>query len=269
MAKQLKKSTGWAIVIAVAVLALIGGQASLSRQASATSETPEQKAQRRHAVLIHSTKAAGEKAVRALLKDPSSAIFSDVYALRKGSRYAACGSVNAKNSFGAMTGNTPWVVVPDEGLVLIYSQDEGKRFIDAWERHCVNGVASDIPAPAEMFGVKWGAPPPTALKPFDESGAVWVYKRGAPSELMGVPITQASFVAEDRKIFGGSVQAKGKGSYDSLKAALIEKYGPPTSANDTGNLLNEWRWVSGVGAVIQLHFEERFDQTSLYMALKR
>jgi hypothetical protein len=268
MAKQLKKSTGWVIIIAVAVLAIVAGQASLSRQAAATSATPEQAAQRRHALLIHSTKAAGEKAIRALLKDPSSAVFSDVYALQKGSSYAACGSVNAKNSFGAMTGSTPWVVVPEESLVLIYFEDEGERFIDAWERHCINSVASDIPAPAEMFGVRWGASPPATLKPFDESRTVWTYKSDAPSELMGMAISQVSFVAEGGKIFGGSVQAKGRGSYDSFKATLIKMYGPPTSASDMGNLLNEWRWASGSGAVIRLHFEERFDQTSLYMAQK-
>lgn len=46
----------------------------------------------------------GQRAVRRLLKDPSSAVFWEGQGRTVGGQHVACGMVNAKNSFGAMTG---------------------------------------------------------------------------------------------------------------------------------------------------------------------
>lgn len=51
-----------------------------------------------------------QRAVKDLLRDPNSAVFSNVRASHV--RGAACGEVNARNAYGAMVGHTAWVLDP-------------------------------------------------------------------------------------------------------------------------------------------------------------
>lgn len=51
-----------------------------------------------------------ESVVSERLKDPDSAKFAYVSMARSGSHFIACGDVNSKNSFGAYTGNTAFMV---------------------------------------------------------------------------------------------------------------------------------------------------------------
>lgn len=48
--------------------------------------------------------------VRAVLKDPDSARFSEVQTYGDGAEMLACGMVNAKNSMGGYVGNTPFMI---------------------------------------------------------------------------------------------------------------------------------------------------------------
>lgn len=73
--------------------------------------------------------------VRARLKDPESAEFSNVTVAQHGDTVATCGYVNAKNSFGGFTGKKSFLVV---GSLAATEDDlEPGVFTAMWNRVCV------------------------------------------------------------------------------------------------------------------------------------
>ncbi|MDU4128623.1 hypothetical protein [Pantoea sp.] len=75
-------------------------------------------------------------AVKGNLKDPSSAVFSSDYFYSSNGNTFACGNVNAKNSFGAMTGNKRYV--SDGTSTGSYVDDGGAGFEEVWKLRCRN-----------------------------------------------------------------------------------------------------------------------------------
>lgn len=70
--------------------------------------------------------AAAEEAVRGALKDPGSAIFSGVTLGRFGSGVeGVCGTVNARNGFGGMSGPKPFAVSLDQGEAVVEAVGNG------------------------------------------------------------------------------------------------------------------------------------------------
>lgn len=83
---------------------------------------------------------AAEKAVRNVLNDPNSAIFSDVKSgAEKGS---VCGLVNAKNRMGGYVGATPFFY-RSSGQVAILSAPTESDFRMLWLRMKLPGVSND------------------------------------------------------------------------------------------------------------------------------
>jgi hypothetical protein len=76
---------------------------------------------------------ASQKAVRAKLKDPKSAEFSEVYFSRRGGLPMTCGHVNAKNSFGGYAGAQRFISAGGE---MTYLEDEVEGFDKLWNRMC-------------------------------------------------------------------------------------------------------------------------------------
>lgn len=82
--------------------------------------------------------------VRERLKDEESARFKDVVVYPKDATTAyVCGSVNAKNSFGAYTGYERFVVgaMPDVNFATVSLAEEARGgaesvFADFWVEHC-------------------------------------------------------------------------------------------------------------------------------------
>src|SRR5207245_3597027 len=111
---------------------------------------------------------------------------------------------NAKNSFGAMTGDTQWLVVPDRDLALVRSFDNAGTFDREWNRDCV-GVEDRAAAPPKDFaGVKIGASAPSSLQPFEGNNAVLSPKDPAPVDYMGVRLDKVWFTAAAHKVDSGS-----------------------------------------------------------------
>ena len=83
---------------------------------------------------------AAEKAVRNILNDPNSAIFSNMAAgAEKGS---VCGLVNAKNRMGGYVGATPFFYRAS-GQVAILSAPSDSDFRMLWLRMKLPGVSDD------------------------------------------------------------------------------------------------------------------------------
>ena len=130
---------------------------------------------------IPSAENTAKKAVRALLYDPDSAKFSDVYKGASDGSY--CGYINAKNRFGAYTGNTLFMyesLGSDVGLASIVADPlrdsdfkqlvapgtfDKERFMEQygkirdgcnaakeWERVCGSKLPRETPKLCDGFG---------------------------------------------------------------------------------------------------------------------
>jgi hypothetical protein len=247
MADEKKMGLGKGCLIAFGILfgvsfiaAIFNPHSKSSSQATATGNGPEAALEKRvqdDDTLLYTAQAL----IKQGLKDPDSAEFSDGFAgLRHGQR-AACGYVNAKNSFGAMAGASQWLVVPGKDVAMVRSFDNEGKFVRLWNTYCYGRDDRDKPIPAEMFGIKLGSRPPSTLKPYDSNRQVFVYASGKPTEFLGVPLQDAYFEADHGRLIGGSATAKGSDAYDKWKTALLTKYGAPSSSGDGDRGIMEWK----------------------------
>ena len=227
-------------IVGVSFLAAIVG--SLDKNSARTSAgTDPQAALDKRAEQDEALLYRAQELVKSRLKDPDSAQFSDGVAGVRHGQKAACGYVNAKNSFGALAGASPWLIVPGKDIAMIKSYDNDGQFVRAWNTYCTGRDDRDKPIPAEMFGIKLGKHPPSQLKPFDSNKQVFVYAHSKPTEFLGVPLQDAYFEADKGRLIGGSATAKGGDAYDKWKAALLTNYGTPTSSGDGDRGTIEWK----------------------------
>ena len=101
--------------------------------------------------------AAAKLAVPTTLRDPSSAEFGDIWGM---SADVACGSVNGKNAFGAMVGQTRFIF--ENGRVALENGQAG--FANRWNATCID--KPDVPAPSGVAGNQWGSRASASLKQF-------------------------------------------------------------------------------------------------------
>lgn len=66
-----------------------------------------------------------------LLKDPDSAKFSEVFAVKEPNGFAFCGLVNSKNSLGAYPGNIRFIATP-----ILAFLEGAPGFDEAWDSAC-------------------------------------------------------------------------------------------------------------------------------------
>lgn len=80
--------------------------------------------------------ATGERMVNKMLKDPDSAVFRNSYGWIKHGQRVACGEVNSKNSFGAMSGFAHWVVLYELRMAYLETSENRGSFAAKWNRYC-------------------------------------------------------------------------------------------------------------------------------------
>jgi len=238
-----QRGRGCLIVVAVFFVLLIvgttiGGSHTDQQQTQAVSALDkveqDNTARQNHALYV------GKAAVRSMMKDPSSATFSDEFAWMKNGHETACGQINAKNSFGAMAGNTPWLAIPDRDLVMVRSLDNAGAFDREWNHDCVGVEDHPAPAPKEFAGVKLGAPVPATLQPYEGNQDVLMPKSSAPADFLGVRFDKTWFTAAGHKVDSGSGTAKG--GFAKLGDALARAYGVPSTDTGSANRVLTWKW---------------------------
>jgi hypothetical protein len=89
--------------------------------------TPEQKAATDKQMEEFRQVARIERLVKTRLRDPDSATFRHMN--------GGCGYVNARNGFGGMTGDKPFVVGANDKVV--FEEDGPQAFRTVWEGHCL------------------------------------------------------------------------------------------------------------------------------------
>lgn len=136
-AKQPKKTSLFTkivlgLIIFTVILGVIGAMSDdESRQAQ---EAPSQpKEENKAGVLLF----MAQEQIKASAKDPSSVEFRNPQIHQK-TKYgaAACGEVNAKNSFGAYTGYKPFVVTEESGGIYMQGNGDSKKFTEVWNEVC-------------------------------------------------------------------------------------------------------------------------------------
>jgi hypothetical protein len=113
------------------------------------------------------TKTLSEKAIRSMLKDPASGVFTESEGRVKDRMHVACGYVNSKNSFGAMAGASPWLVVVETKTAMIATGENVGKFNLLWNKYCVGSEDGEQPrrSPPDSFrGIKWGSALPSVQK---------------------------------------------------------------------------------------------------------
>jgi len=71
--------------------------------------------------------------VTAMLREPASGKFGVVF---HGRGKAVCGTINARNGFGGMTGQKAFVRL--SGKMPMFEDAWNESFVNAWNRHCAN-----------------------------------------------------------------------------------------------------------------------------------
>lgn len=207
-----------------------------------------------------------QQVIQQSMKDPSSAEFSRGYGRMKHGQRVACGWVNGKNSFGAFTGPEQWLVITDQNIAMVRGFDNQARFVRLWNKYCAGLDDRDKPFPREVFGVKFNARPPAALKPYDDRRSVWLYREKAPREFLGVPLKQAMFLADSGRIFGVMLTAVGKVTYDRWRDAIRRQYGTASSVGEGDRPVLEWKWTKD-DPTVQLSFDAKHGEVLLSIGM--
>lgn len=88
-----------------------------------------------------------KEAVRAQLKDPYSAQFTDIKTLDTPTGITVCGEVNAKNSFGAYSGSVKfWGVAAEQGPASGFIIGEGDRTLCDMHDEAEENVDAELAA---------------------------------------------------------------------------------------------------------------------------
>ena len=188
------------------------------------------------------------------MKDPASARFGNVWGMSAG---LACGFVNGKNSFGAMTGERRFIFTPGGGT------EGADGFSRHWNTLCVEKLLST--PPTEVAGIKWGGGPTSALKPYSPGPdrlAIFVPK-AAPQALEGVPVKEADYRFDQGRFYAADLYIDGDDNRDAVKAALAKRYGFLSYYEAVNSYA--WAWP-GRRITIEMNYEAKSKRTTVTIA---
>lgn len=199
--------------------------------------------------------AMAKQSVPTALKDPSSAEFGNVWGM---SASLACGTVNAKNSFGAMTGQTRFIY---DGGNVAFENAEGS-FAHRWNAVCVDKPR--VAPPAGAGELRWGVRPAANLKQIapttDEGLAIYVPK-AHPELLEGVTVAEQDFSFDHNKLYSADYYIDGEAARDDILKKLLEKYGIPQEYNEE-KMNYKWDWRQQK-ITVRLYYEEAHKRTTV------
>jgi len=189
--------------------------------------------------------------------------------------HVACGYVNAKNSFGAMAGASPWLVIVETKTALIQTPENTGRFDPLWNKYCASPEDGNQPqrGPPDAFrGVKWNSTlpsdqklqtmvlagcaaiivqknltdtPPCSHMHIDTDDIDLFTQRQSVPPIFGVPVSEQVFEWSNQKFWMGEVFIYDYHADDlaKLRDALVNRYGKPTFANEQVHM-TRWAWPS-------------------------
>jgi hypothetical protein len=245
---------GWLILLFVVIGASKSGAPGSSTPSTVASSTPTDPEQHTKDVAA----AVAKMVVPKGMKDPASAQFGQVWGMGKD---IACGFVNGKNSFGALTGQQRFIF-----LVGQTEFDDGSsRFAKHWNTICVDKLLST--APIGALGKRWGSAPTSDLKvlmpPTDEGLSLYVPK-AAPAPFEGVPVKEADYRYDHHHLYSADFYIDGEAQIEVIKTALVKKYGTPLEYDDSAHSY-KWSWPNRK-VTVQMSYQERSKRTTVTFA---
>jgi zinc-ribbon domain len=248
---------GFLGLIALAVIGdLVGGPNKATQ--------PADNGQRTRETEDYATKTLGEQTIRSMLKDPASGVFTDSEGRIKAGMHVACGYVNAKNSFGAMAGTSPWLVIVETKAAMIETPENAGKFVPLWNKYCSSSEDGKQPqraAPDTFRGIRWNSTlpsvhtlrktvlkgcvviteqknvidtPPCSHMHLDTDDMDLFTQRQHVSPIFDVPVSEQLLEWSYRKFWSGEIFIYDYREADlaKLRAALIAHYGNPTFVNE-------------------------------------
>lgn len=168
------------------------------------------------------------------LKDPGSAMFGQVWGMNE---TTACGYVNAKNSFGAMTGEQAFIMTAD-GVQF----QGGRGFMARWDKLCVETLTS-TPPPGAM-DLRWGAKPGATVRKYaDPIDGVAIYVPTGPVALEGIPAKEGVLDFDRGRFVSAHYIFDGEANRDAVMTALVKRYGRPLEYDERLGFY-KWEWPS-------------------------
>jgi len=265
---------GLAIIVVLVVLGIvIANLGSKDSGGSFTSGQPADDAQGRRRIENFDTKTLGEQTIRSILKDPDSGVFTESEGRVKDGKHVACGYVNAKNSFGAMAGKSPWLVIVETKTAMIETDQNQGKFSPLWNKYCAapeDSVQSKKAPPDAFRGIKWDSVLPSTQKLRDtvlqscaaiveqknftdsppcshmhidtDDMELFSQRRNVPP-IFGVAVSEQLLTWSHRKFWSGQAFILDYSDPDlaKLQVALKDQYGNPTFTNE-GLHLTKWQW---------------------------
>lgn len=189
------------------------------------------------------------------MKDPDSARFGRVWGTSAG---IACGYVNGKNSFGAMTGEQRFIYTAGSAEFDSHSA----RFAKHWNTLCVEKLLST--PPAGLDGKRWGSAPTSDLKltmPTTDEGLTLYVPKAPPAPLEGVPVAEADYGYDHRRLYTIDLYIDGDANREAIKAALVKRYGTPVEYDEAANSY-KWAWPQR-RITIAMSYQENFKRTTV------
>jgi hypothetical protein len=202
-----------------------------------------------------------KRVVPEVMKDPDSAQFGQVWGVGV---ETACGLVNGKNSFGAMTGQQRFIF--QRGQTEFETQSE--HFAKHWNSICVERLSSQ--PPSGVLGRRWGSKPTSDLKrvaPPTEDGLALYIPIGSQKPLEGVPVNESDFQFDHLKLYEADFFIDGEKPANTIKNALVEKYGIPSDYDNAAHRY-KWRWVSRKFAISMIYNNKTNRASISYIAGK-
>lgn len=223
----------------------------------------------------YATKTLGEQAIRSMLKDPDSGVFTGSMGRIKDGLHVACGYVNAKNSFGAMAGASPWLVIVETKVALIQTSENAGRFNPLWNKYCASPEDGDQPQrkPPDAFrDIKWNSTllsdqrlraaalkgcttiveqknvadmPPCSHMHIETDDIDLFTQRQNVAPIYDVSVSEQVFEWSHEKFWMGEVFIYDYRPADlaKLRNALTDQFGKPTFTNGQAHI-TKWRWPS-------------------------
>lgn len=122
--------------------------------------------------------------------------------------------------------------------------------------------------PPDFRGLKWGSRPAKWMKkvggPFGpEKLSVWKNPKKELPSFVNVPVAEEGYLFENDKLYGGEMFIDGLTNFETLKTALVNSLGSPSSSDDRIKIY-KWRWHNP-SFLLMLNYNPKFQRATVHI----
>ncbi len=130
-----------------------------------------------------------------------------------------------------------------------------------------NPVSTLAAPPSDFRGIKWGSSPAEWMEkiegPFGPKKlSTWKNPKKL-RQFVNVPVAEETYLFENNKLVGGDMLIDVRENFDTLKTALINALGKPTSSDDNSQIY-KWQW-NDPSAFLTLSYNSHFERATVHI----